>query len=204
MSQGEIGATERDLVVEPNPRGSTGRDQAFVRAIYQTWGITDYDDVIAAVDHVIDAGYADPDRLAVFGYSYGGYMTNTVITRTQRFKAAASGAGHSMIVANYGHDIYQKWYNWELGVPWENRDKYERLSPLMQAGKVTTPTIFLGGRNDWNVPVLNAELFYQSLRSRGVDTQLVVYPDTHHSGWSEEFEKDYLCRVTEWFGKYLK
>jgi dipeptidyl aminopeptidase/acylaminoacyl peptidase len=192
------------VVVEPNPRGSTGRDQAFVRAIYQTWGISDYDDLIAAVDHVIGLGYADPERLGVFGYSYGGYMTNTVITRTQRFKAAASGAGHSMIVANYGHDIYQKWYNWELGVPWENRDKYERLSPLTQAGRVTTPTIFLGGRDDWNVPVLNAELFYQSLRSRGVDTQLVVYPDTHHSGWSEEFEKDYLRRVTEWFDRYLK
>ncbi len=192
------------VVVEPNPRGSTGRDQAFIRAIYQTWGITDYDDLIAAIDHVIDLGYADPDRLGVFGYSYGGYMTNTVITRTQRFKAAASGAGHSMIVANYGHDIYQKWYNWELGVPWENREKYERLSPLTQAGRVTTPTLFLGGRDDWNVPVLNAELFYQSLRARGVDTQLVVYPDTHHSGWSEEFEKDYLHRVQAWFDKYLK
>jgi len=192
------------VVVEPNPRGSTGRDQGFVRAIYQTWGITDYDDLIAAVDHVIGLGLADPDRLAVYGYSYGGYMTNVVITRTQRFKAAASGAGHSLIYANFGHDIYQKWYNWELGVPWENREKYDRLSPLMQAGRVTTPTIFLGGRDDWNVPVLNAELFYQSLRVRGVDTQLVVYPDTHHGGWSEEFQKDYLRRVLEWFDKYLK
>ena len=70
-------------------------------------------------------GYADPDRLAVYGYSYGGYMTNVVITRTNRFKAAASGAGHSLIAANYGHDIYQKWYNWELGVPWENAEKYD-------------------------------------------------------------------------------
>ncbi|HEU4517367.1 MAG TPA: S9 family peptidase, partial [Steroidobacteraceae bacterium] len=148
------------VVVEPNPRGSTGRGQAFVRAIYQTWGITDYDDLIAAVDHAIAQGYADPERLAVTGYSYGGYMTNTVITRTDRFKAAASGAGHSYIAANYGHDIYQKWYNWELGAPWENREKYDRLSPLLQAGRVTTPTIFLGGREDWNVPLLNAELFY--------------------------------------------
>jgi dipeptidyl aminopeptidase/acylaminoacyl peptidase len=191
-------------VVEPNPRGSTGRGRDFVRAIYRTWGITDYDDVIAAVDHAVAAGYADPDRLAVFGYSYGGYMTNTVITRTDRFKAAASGAGHSLIVANYGHDIYQKWYNWELGVPWENREKYDALSPLLQAGKVTTPTIFLGGREDWNVPVLNAELFYQSLRRRGIDTQLVVYPDTHHGDWSAEFEKDYAERVLGWFDKYLK
>ena len=192
------------VVVEPNPRGSTGQDQAYVRGIYQTWGITDYDDIMAAVDHVIELGYADPDRLAVTGYSYGGYMTNVVITRTDRFKAAATGAGHSFIAANYGHDIYQKWYNWELGVPWENEEKYDRLSPLTQAGKVTTPTIFLGGRNDWNVPILNAELFYQSLRTRGIETKLVVYPDTHHGGWREEYQKDYLRRVLEWFDTHLK
>ena len=175
-----------------------------MRAIYQTWGITDYDDLIAAVDYAIAQGYADPERLAVTGYSYGGYMTNTVITRTDRFKAAASGAGHSYIAANYGHDIYQKWYNWELGPPWENREKYDRLSPLLQAGRVTTPTIFLGGREDWNVPLLNAELFYQSLRKRGVPTELVVYPGAHHGGWPKEFERDYLERVLAWFDKYLK
>ncbi len=197
-------ASKGYVVIEPNPRGSTGRGQDFVRGIYQTWGITDYDDLIAAVDYAVAAGYADPDRLAVTGYSYGGYMTNTVITRTDRFKAAATGAGHSFIAADYGHDIYQKWYNWELGVPWENREKYDRLSPLLQAGKVTTPTIFLGGRDDWNVPILNAELFYQSLRKRGIDTELVVYPGMHHGGWTPEFERDYLERVVAWFDKYLK
>ena len=192
------------VVIEPNPRGSTGRGQDFVRAIYKSWGITDYDDLIAAVDDAIAAGYADPQRLAVTGYSYGGYMTNTVITRTDRFKAAATGAGHSFIAANYGHDIYQKWYNWELGTPWEHRENYDRLSPLLQAGKVTTPTIFLGGRDDWNVPLLNAELFYQSLRKRGIDTELVVYPGMHHGDWTPEFERDYLERVRAWFDKYLK
>ncbi len=197
-------AAQGYVIVEPNPRGSTGRGQDFIRAIYRTWGITDYDDVIAAIDHVVKLGYADPDRLAVTGYSYGGYMTNVVITRTTRFKAAASGAGHSLIYANYGHDIYQKWYNWELGVPWENADKYERLSPLTHAGAVQTPTIFLGGREDWNVPVLNAELFYQSLKKRGIDTELVVYPGTHHGGWSDDFERDRLVRIAQWFDKYLQ
>jgi dipeptidyl aminopeptidase/acylaminoacyl peptidase len=158
------------VVVEPNPRGSTGQGQTFIRGIYQSWGKTDYDDVIAAVDHAVSIGISDPERLAVTGYSYGGYMTNVVITRTDRFRAAASGAGHSLIIANYGHDIYQKWYNWELGVPWENRDLYDKMSPLLQVGRVQTPTIFLGGREDWNVPVLNAELFYQSLRQRGIPT----------------------------------
>jgi len=192
------------VVVEPNPRGSTGFGEEYIRAIYLTWGITDYDDVIASVDFAIEHGFADPDRLAVTGYSYGGYMTNVVITGTDRFDAAASGAGHSLIEANFGHDIYQRWYMWELGVPWENREKYDRLSPFLRVGNVRTPTLFLGGRIDWNVPVLNAELMYQALQVRGIDSQLVVYPDSHHGGWREEYEKDYLRRVLAWFNQYLK
>lgn len=192
------------VVVEPNPRGSTGRGQAFVNAIYRTWGITDYVDVIGAIEHAVEAGYADRERLAVTGYSYGGYMTNVVITRTGMFKAAASGAGHAFIAANYGHDIYQRWYNWELGTPWENRELYDRLSPLLHAGEVVTPTIFLGGRLDWNVPILNSELFYQSLKTRGIDTRLVVYPGMHHGGWDPRFEQDYLRRVVAWFDRYVK
>lgn len=191
------------VVVQPNPRGSTGRGQDFVNAIYRTWGITDYQDVMAAVDHAIAMGIADPERLAVTGYSYGGYMTNVVITRTDRFKAAASGAGHSLIAANYGHDIYQRWYNWELGPPWEQRDRYDALSPLLRADEVETPTLFLGGRLDWNVPILNAELFYQSLKYRGIDTRLVVYPGMHHGDWDPAYDKDYLERVLAWFDRYL-
>lgn len=197
-------ASKGYVVVQPNPRGSTGRGQAFIEAIYETWGITDYPDIVRAVDRTIELGYTDPDALAVTGYSYGGYMTNVVITRTDRFKAAASGAGHSYIVANYGHDIYQRWYNWELGVPWENREKYDRLSPLLQAGHVTTPTLFYGGREDWNVPILNAELFFQSLKQKGVDTELVVYPDSHHGNWDSRFEKDVLERIVAWFDRYTK
>jgi len=192
------------VVIEPNPRGSTGQGQSFMNAIFKSWGVTDYPDVIGAVDHVIEMGYADPDRLAVFGYSYGGYMTNVVITRNNRFKAAASGAGHSLIIANYGHDIYQKWYNWELGGPWEDMETYNQLSPLLKVGNVETPTIFLGGRVDWNVPVLNAELFYQSLKHKGIPTRLIVYPDSHHGGWNPEFNKDYYTRIVGWFDRYVK
>ncbi len=197
-------ASKGYVVVQPNTRGSTGRGQAFIEAIYETWGITDYPDIVNAVDRTIDLGYTDPDAMAVTGYSYGGYMTNVVITRSDRFKAAASGAGHSYIVANYGHDIYQRWYNWELGVPWDNREKYDRLSPLLQAGNVTTPTLFYGGREDWNVPILNAELFFQSLKEKGVDTELVVYPDSHHGNWDSRFEKDVLERIVTWFDRYTK
>jgi dipeptidyl aminopeptidase/acylaminoacyl peptidase len=192
------------VVVLPNPRGSTGRGEKFCNAIYQGWGIKDYEDVIAAVDHIIELGYADPARLGVTGYSYGGFMTNVVITRTDRFKAAVSGAGHSLFIANYGHDIYQKWYVWELGLPWENRQLWEKLSPLNHIHKVTTPTIFLCGQKDWNVPVLNSELMYQSLKRLGVETQLVVYPDSHHGGWKKQYSRDYYQRTLAWMDKYLK
>ena len=200
---GQFFASKGYVVIEPNPRGSIGRGQEFARAIYRAWGVPDYHDVIAAVDFAVSKGIADPDRLAVTGYSYGGYMTNVAITQTTRFKAAASGAGHSLIEANVGHDIYQRWYFWELGVPWENRGKYDVHSPLLRAGNVETPTLFLGGRIDWNVPILNAELFYQALKVLGVDSQLVVYPGAHHGGWPETFEKDYLQRVADWFEHYV-
>jgi dipeptidyl aminopeptidase/acylaminoacyl peptidase len=191
------------LVVLPNPRGSTGRGEKFCNAIYRGWGVKDYEDVIAAVDKVIELGYADPNRLGVMGYSYGGFMTNVVITRTDRFKAAISGAGHSLFIANYGHDIYQKWYEWELDLPWKNRQLWEELSPLNQIHKVTTPTVFICGQKDWNVPVLNSELMYQSLKRLGVDTQLVVYPDSHHGGWKKQFSRDYHERALAWMDKYV-
>ena len=197
-------AAQGYVVVLPNPRGSNGRGEKFCSAIYQGWGVKDYEDVIAAVDHVIELGYADPDRLGVIGYSYGGFMTNVVITRTSRFKAAVSGAGHSLIIANYGHDIYQKWYEWELDLPWKNRPLWEKLSPLNQIHKVTTPTVFICGQKDWNVPVLNSELMYQSLKRLGVQTQLVVYPNSHHGGWKKSFSQDYYQRALAWMDKYVK
>jgi dipeptidyl aminopeptidase/acylaminoacyl peptidase len=200
----QLYAAQGYVIVLPNPRGSTGQGEKFRSAIYQGWGFKDYEDVIAAVDHVIQLGYADPDRLGVMGYSYGGFMTNVVITRTHRFKAAVSGAGHALFIANYGHDIYQKWYTWELGLPWKNRQAYEKLSPLNHVHKVTTPTIFLCGQKDWNVPVLNSELMYQSLKQRGVETRLIVYPDSHHGGWKKEFSRDFYQRTLAWLDKYLK
>lgn len=192
------------VVIEPNTRGSTGHGQAFIDPIYQAWGPADYPDFIAAVDFAIEAGFSDPDRLAVTGYSYGGYMVNVIIAETDRFKGAAAGAGQSYITANFGHDMYQQWYVWELGVPWKDRENYDRLSPFLKADKVTTPTIFLGGRNDWNVTILNSEMMYQALKVLGIDAELVVYPDVHHGGWPSEYDQDYLRRVVGWFDRYVK
>ncbi len=197
-------ASQGYVVVEPNPRGSTGRGQEFKAAIYRAWGGPDYDDVIAAVDYAIAAGISDPDRLAATGYSYGGYMTNVIISKTTRFKAAASGAGSSHVEGIFGHDLYTEWYLWEFGVPWENREKYDVHSPVLRAGDVTTPTLFLGGSDDWNMTIANAEMFYLALKIQNIDTQLVVYPGMHHGGWPERFDKDYLTRIVDWFDHYVR
>ncbi|NHZ73566.1 MAG: prolyl oligopeptidase family serine peptidase, partial [Nitrospirae bacterium] len=146
------------LVLMPNPRGSTGYGQEFCLGIWQAWGEPDYEDVMAAVDDAIERGWTDPDRLAVSGWSYGGMLTNHVITKTDRFKAAATGASATLYVVNYGHDQYQRWWENELGLPWEpeSRALYEKLSPYNRVENVVTPTLILGGEKDWNVPIINS------------------------------------------------
>jgi len=192
------------VVLMPNPRGSSGRGQAFSHAIWQSWGERDYEDVIAAVDHAVAAGYADPDRLGVGGWSYGGLLTNNVITRTTVFKAAISGAGSALYVSNYGHDEYQYWWESELGLPWKDRDLWDSLSPFYRADKVVTPTMFVGGELDWNVPILNGEQFYLALKRVGVPTQLVVYPNEHHIIGRPSYLKDLYKRYLDWYARYLK
>jgi len=200
----QLWAANGYLVVAPNPRGSTGYGQEFTRAIYAKWGKRDYEDVIAGIDYVIEQGYADPDRLGVGGWSYGGIMTNYVITQSQRFKGAVSGASIAFYRANYGHDIYQLWYEMEFGLPWENTELWDKLSPMTNITNVKTPTLFIGGKQDFNCPILHSEMMYQSLKKLGVPTQLVVYPDEHHGIDYPEFQKDRYERYINWFNKYVK
>lgn len=200
----QLWAANGYLVVAPNPRGSTGYGQEFTQAIYAKWGQKDFEDVIAGVDYVIEQGYADPDRLGVGGWSYGGIMTNYVITQSQRFKGAVSGASIAFYRANYGHDIYQLWYEMEFGLPWENTELWDKLSPMTNITHVKTPTLFIGGKQDFNCPILHSEMMYQSLKKLGVPTQLVVYPDEHHGIDYPEFRKDRYERYINWFNKYVK
>ena len=193
------------LVIHPNPRGSTGYGEEFCLGIWQDWGGTDFEDVMAAVDDAIERGWADPDRLAVTGWSYGGMLTNHVITRTDRFKAALTGASSTLYVANYGHDMYQRWWAQELGLPWEQeaRAHYERLSPFNRVEQVVTPTLIMGGEKDWNVPIINSEQLYLALKKLGVETQLVVYPGEFHGINKPSYEKDLHQRYLDWFGRFL-
>ncbi len=192
------------LVLITNPRGSSGYGFDFTRAIRQKWGTLDLEDVLAGVDYVISQGWADPDRLGVGGWSYGGILTNYAITRTDRFQGAISGASMGIMVANYGHDHYQLWYEREWGWPWENRDLWEELSPFNDIGDVTTPTLFMGGSADWNVPILNSEQMYQALKRRGIDTRLVVYPGQPHGIRVPSYNLHRYREYLTWYDRYVK
>ncbi len=193
-------------VIAANPRGSTGRGTAFSRAIWADWGNKDFEDVMAAVDHVVKSGVADPDRLGVGGWSYGGILTDVVISKTGRFKAAIAGAGMANHLAGYGTDHYQYEWETELGLPWKARDQWLRLSaPFFDVEKVTTPTLFLCGARDVNVPTLATEQMYQALRRVGrVDTELVIYPDQWHSIETPSYRKDRYQRYLDWYDRFLR
>ena len=192
-------------VVAANPRGSTGRGQDYGKGIYAAWGSVDVPDVLSAVDDAVARGIADPNRLGVGGWSYGGMLTNYVIASDARFKAATSGASISNIFAGYGTDQYIRDYETELGKPWEKADVWMRNSyPFFHADRISTPTLFLAGDKDFNVPLLNSEQMYQALRSRGVATQLIVYPGQFHGIRRPSFLRDRYQRYLDWYAKYLK
>jgi dipeptidyl aminopeptidase/acylaminoacyl peptidase len=204
--EAQMFAADGYVVVYTNPRGSSGYGQAFSQAIFADWGNLDFQDVMAGVDYVIEQGWGDPERMGVGGWSYGGILTNYVITQTERFEGAISGASEVLYIANYGHDHYQLVWEQELGLPWEgnNRETWERISPFNRVQHITTPTLLMGGEQDWNVPILNSEQLYQALRRRGIPTQLVVYPDQGHGIRVPSYQKDRYERYLAWYDRWVK
>ena len=192
------------VVLYPNPRGSSGYGQKFAQAIWAEWGNKDFQDDMAMVDYAIEQGIADPAKLAVGGWSYGGISTDFIITQTDRFKAAISGAGSAFFASFYGHDEYQRDYETELGHPWENKAVWEKLSPFYRVNNITTPTLFMGGDIDWNVPILGSEQMYQALKRLGRTTELVVYPGEYHEFKTPSHIKDRLERYLAWYNHYVK
>ena len=192
------------VVVMPNPRGSIGYGEDFAQATAREWGEKDYDDVMAAVDYVIDQGLADADRLGVAGWSYGGILTNHVLVRTDRFKAAMSGASIGNAYSNYGNDHYQIMYHLGWGAPWVERERWDALSPFFRVENIMTPTLWMGGAIDWNVPIINSEQMYLAMKYLGRETQMVVYPNEHHGIRRPSFQKDRYERWLAWFDAHLK
>jgi len=191
-------------VLNVNYRGSSGRSAAYQQIIFSDWGDKEVIDLLACVDEAVKEGVADPDRLGVGGWSYGGILTDYTIASTNRFKAAISGAGMGNPLGFYGVDQYIIQYDQELGPPWKNVDTYLKLGyPLLHADRIHTPTLFMGGDKDFNVPLVGGEQMYQALRSLNVPTELIVYPGEFHGFRRPSFIRDRYQRYFDWYDKYV-
>jgi len=192
-------------VVFINPRGSTGYGQQFADGTYQAWGGGDYQDLMLGLDAALQQfAFLDGEKLGVIGGSYGGFMTNWVVTQTDRYKAAVSIASVSNLISFYGTSLYQLLIETEFGgLPWDNYELLWQYSPLAHVKNVSTPTLLLHGENDHDVPITQAEEFYIALRKRGVPTRLVRYPNEGHGIRQPRHRRHYFEQILNWFDTYL-
>ena len=186
-----------------NPRGSDGYGEDFYRAALEDWGESDAQDFLEPIDALVAEGIADPERLAVTGYSYGGYMTCYLTSRDERFAAAVAGGVVSDLVSMGGtSDDAHLLSRYELGgEPWAVGDRYGAMSPLSRVESVVTPTLVYHGEGDRRCPVGQAQQWYTALRERGVPTTLVLYPDEGHLfilDGRPSHRRDFNRRVTDW------
>ena len=192
------------LVLQPNPRGSTGYGATFRAANRGDWGGGDYRDIMAGVDHLIAEGRADPDRLGIMGFSYGGFMTSWTITQTKRFKAAVAGGAVTDPVAFNGTSDIPSFIPDYFGAEfWDDPEPYRRQSPLLHVQQVTTPCLILHGESDVRVPVEQGRAFYQALKRRGIPTEMVTYPRQGHSFDEPRLYMDFIQRHLDWFDRWL-
>lgn len=204
MADWQLYAARGYVVLGINPRGSSGRGFDFARAIYVDWGNVDVQDVKAGVDWLIASGIADPRRLGVGGWSYGGILTNYVVASDPRFRAGVSGAGMSNFLGGYGADMYAREYELELGLPWQTPETWTRLSyPFLHADRITAAVMFQCAGADANVPCIGAEQMYQALKSEGRQTRLVVYPGETHGLTIPSYRQDRLGRNLDWYDRHL-
>ena len=191
-------------VLFPMPRGGSGYGEAGHRMIINDWGGPDYKDIMAGVDHLIAQGIADADRLGVMGASYGGYMTNWIVTQTGRFKAAAAGASIADLADLYyltdAGEVMAEYYK----LPWENPDGYRRSSPLTHAANVTTPILISHGDRDPRVPLATAQKFFRALQAHGKTAEMDIYPGGGHVFYPPQQEKAVMTRNFEWMRKWIK
>lgn len=192
-------------VLSVNYRGSSGRGSAYQKAIYADWGDKEVVDLLGAVDEAVRSGVADGDRLGIGGWSYGGILTDYTIATTPRFKAAVAGAGSALQLSMYGTDQYITQYNQEIGPPWKSQELWIKISyPFFHADRIKTPTLFMGGSADFNVPIIGGEQMYEALRSLGVPTELVIYPGQFHGLTLPSYRKDRIERYLAWYDRYIK
>lgn len=194
------------MVLQPNFRGSTGRGEKFAQANKNTWGKGDYEDCITGVEAMVARGWADPQRLGAFGWSYGGYMTFWILTQTDMFKAVSPGAGLTNIYSMYSQNDIQRYLRWFYAdaSPWDNFELYWDRSPMKYVKNVKTPTMILHGERDTRVPIAQAQEFYRALVEREVPVEFVVFPREGHGIRELRHQLDRMRRYVSFFGKYLE
>ncbi|PSR23885.1 MAG: hypothetical protein C7B45_00965 [Sulfobacillus acidophilus] len=186
-----------------NYRGSTSYGEDFCQVIRGRWGPMEHDDVMCGIDALIERGWADPKRLYCTGFSMGGIMTNWAVGHTDRFQAAVTEHGVWDYVSAFGTDDCHLWWQDDLGVPWQNRSAYWHTSPASGLTHIHTPLLITAGEHDWRCPLSQAEQLYVSLKKRGVETELVIYPAEHHESDSRPHRAvDRLRRIDQWFARF--
>ena len=204
-SRAQVYAGRGYAVLMPNPRGSTGYGQKFTTANVGDWGGKDFQDIMAGVDEVVKRGVSDPDRLAVMGGSYGGFMTFWTITQTDRFKCAIGHAGISDWYSFFGQTDVPGLLEYGFGgLPWAARETYERWSPIRHVERVKTPLMITHGEQDRRVPIAQAEELYRALRRRGVETVFLRFPREGHGIAEPNHVIDLVHRQLDWLDKHLK
>jgi len=201
----QVMAANGYMVLQPNFRGSSGRGEKFASANQNDWGGGDYKDDMSGVQAVVDKGWADPERMGAFGWSYGGYMTMWIDTQTDRFKAISPGAGLPDLISMYAQTDIHKYLTVFEGMkpPSENYQEYWDHSPMKFIGNVKTPTMILHGQADTRVPIPQAEEFYRGLYDRKIPVEYVTYPRENHGFVEPRHIEDRLQRYLVFFGKYL-
>ncbi|HET8783804.1 MAG TPA: S9 family peptidase [Pyrinomonadaceae bacterium] len=191
-------------ILRPNPRGSSGYGTEFRRANQKDWGMGDYQDLMTGVDHVIAMGVADPNRLGVMGWSYGGFMTSWIVTQTKRFKAASAGAPVTNLMSFNGTADIPSFVPDYFGVQsWEAIDVYQKHSPMFNVKGVSTPTMIQHGEADVRVPISQGYEFYNALKTQGVPTRMLVLPRQPHGPNEPKMQVAAMKSNLEWFDKYI-
>jgi dipeptidyl aminopeptidase/acylaminoacyl peptidase len=200
---GQLLAARGYAVLYPNVRGSTGYGQRVVEMNRADWGGGDFKDVMAGVDWAIARGIADPNRLGIGGWSYGGYMAAWAVTQTTRFKAAVSGAPVIDMASEFGTEHGSAYDEWFYGTPYEKLDGFIKSSPMTWVRNVKTPTLLLQGEDDTTDPIGQSQQFYRGLKRYGVETDLVLYPREPHGLREEKHLLDRLNRIIAWYDRHL-
>jgi dipeptidyl aminopeptidase/acylaminoacyl peptidase len=200
---GQLLASRGYAIFYPNIRGSVGYGQKFVESNRGDWGGGDFKDVMAGVKDLVDRGIADPNRLGIGGWSYGGYMAEWAITQTNDFKAAVSGAGMANLISEFGTEDHPQGDEWFYGVPWEKPQGFLNSSPFLYLKDAKTPTLVLQGDADTIDPLGQSQELYRGLKRYGVESELVVYPREPHGFQEEKHLLDRLNRILAWYAKYL-